>query len=135
MRFHAPLCSAVLAVGLLLTGCSSARTMEGTWVSEGQTPTTVTVTGDAFKQSTSVMGTSITVTGKGAYDDKAGTLTVSELKLDAPGLPPQILAAAVAKIPKEATINVSWTNGDEVVLTAANPDQIGGSGTFKRQKK
>lgn len=135
MRFHAPVFAAILVVGLTLAGCSAARTLDGTWVSDGQTPTTVTVTGDAFKQSASVMGTSFTVTGKGAYDDKALTLTVTEMKLDMPGAPPQLVTAATEKLPKESIINVSWKNNDEIVLSTAGPGQINATGSFKRQKK
>ncbi len=134
MRVKASLLIASLGLGLLLTGCSNARTLEGTWVSDGQASSTISVTGDAFKQSGSVMGTAFSVTGKGVYDDKASTLTITELKLEAPGAPPQLVSAASAQMPKETVINVSWKTGDEIVLSSPNPSQMNASGSFNRKR-
>ncbi len=126
---------AALCFGIFALGCSSARTLEGTWVQDGQVPQTMTVTGSDYKGTASVMGNSITITGKLAYDDKALTAKVTEMKLDAPGIPAAMLSQAQANIPQELEISVSWKNDEEIVLTPKNQSiPAGASGSFKRQK-
>lgn len=130
-----PIGLAVLCLGIFALGCSTARTLDGTWVQEGQVPQTMTVTGGEYKSSMTVMGQAITVTGKLTYDDKALTAKVAEIKLDAPGLAAPMLAQAQASVPKEIDFEVSWKNSDEVVMSPkGQPMMAGANGTFKRQK-
>lgn len=126
---------AALCLGIFALGCSNARTLEGTWVQDGSVPQTMTVTGSDYKGTATVMGNAITVTGKLTYDDKALTAKVTDMKLDAPGIPAAMLAQAQGSMPKEMEISVSWKNNDEVVLSPKGQAMpAGATGTFKRQK-
>lgn len=126
---------AALCLGIFALGCSSARTLEGTWVQDGQVPQTMTVTGSDYKGTANVMGSAITITGKLAYDDKALTAKVTDMKLEAPGIPAAMLAQAQASLSKEMEIDVSWKNNDEIVMTPKGQAMpAGATGTFKRQK-
>jgi hypothetical protein len=130
-----PLGLAALCLGIFALGCSSTRTLEGTWVQDGSVPQTMTVTGSDYKGTANVMGSSITITGKLAYDDKALTAKVTDMKLDAPGIPAAMLAQAQGSMPKEMEIDVSWKNNDEIVMTPKGQAMpAGATGTFKRQK-
>lgn len=124
----------LLAFALILGGCAAARTLEGTWASDGTVPMTLTMAGTSYKSTANVNGVSVTVTGKAVYDDKAGRLTVSEMKLEAPGAPQQMLDMAASQMPKEIEFNVSWKSNDEVVVSSTAQNAMGGSGTYKRQK-
>jgi len=124
----------LLAFALLIGGCAAARTLEGTWASDGTVPMTLTIAGTSYKSTANVNGVSVTVTGKAVYDDKAGRLTVSEMKLEAPGAPQQMLDMAASQMPKEVEFSVSWKNNDEVVVSSTAQNAMGGSGTYKRQK-
>ncbi len=132
MRIFVIFC--LLVSTALLIGCSNARTLEGTWASDGTVPMTLTIAGTSYKSTANVSGVTVTVTGKAVYDDKAGRMTVSEMKLEAPGAPQQMLDMAASQMPKEVEFSVSWKNNDEVVVSSTAQNAIGGSGTYKRQK-
>lgn len=133
MRFIAPLFVSVAAAAFL-AGCSDVRTLDGTWVSDGQVPTTMTVNGTAYKSVANVMGNTITVTGQAAYDDENGKLKITGMKVDAPGAPQAMLDAMSSGAPKEIEVNVSWKNRDEIVFTSSASGAMGASGSYKRQK-
>lgn len=129
-----PVLFCLLFSALLILGCTASRTLEGTWASDGTVPMTLTIAGTTYKSTANVNGVSVTVTGQAVYDDRAGRLTVSGMKLEAPGAPQQMLDMAASQMPKEIEFSVSWKNNDEVVVSSTAQNAMGGSGTYKRQK-
>lgn len=129
-----PLGLAALCLGVFALGCSNARTLEGTW-SQDASAQTMTITGQDYRATANIMGTTITVTGKLSYDDKALLAKVTDMKVDAPGVPAPVIAQAQSTLPQELEIDISWKNNDEIVMTPKNMAMpAGATGSFKRQK-
>jgi hypothetical protein len=128
---------AALCLGIFALGCSSApRTLEGTWVQDGDLPQTMTIQGDSYRNVANAMGNTITLTGKVAYDDQSQTAKITEMTMAAPGLPENLIAQAQGSMPKELEVSISWKNDNEIVVTPkgqTNPAAAGGS--YKRQTK
>lgn len=134
MRFCAPVLIALASTCVLMSGCSDVRTLDGTWASEGEVPTTMTIKGTDYKSVANAMGNAITVTGKAAYDDENGKLKITDLKVDASGAPPAMADAISSGLPKQIEVNVTWRNRDEISFTSSASGAMGAAGTYKRQK-
>lgn len=127
---------AVACFGIIAIGCGSApKTLDGVWVQDGEMPQTMSIAGDKYTNNVSVMGNTIAVAGKIAYDDKSQSAKITELSVSAAGLPDMVLNQIKKSMPSELEVTVSWKNNDEIVMTPKGQAvPTGAAGTFKRQK-
>ncbi|GEM_PF-4297579 len=137
--------TALVTVALLGAGCKKGPDIVGKW----NAPSAANVEFDFKADKTFTMGLklgTISINTKGDYALEGDTLTLTVKDIDAPGAPPQAVAAAKQNpnFGKPQTLKIKFASDDEISLTppsgtkgAASPTAIAGGGamTLKRVKE